>query len=87
VLLLNPSAVLIVYPNNNADPMLQKEIFERIDAMLRTGMSVIIFSNNIQDTLSVCSRLVIFSKSRVVSYMKREEALSEDMPDLIARYS
>ena len=71
--LYNPSILFCVQPCNGADMYLRKHIVDLLYELKKKGITIIIFSLNIEDSLAVADRLLILKSGQITnSYEKKE---------------
>jgi len=73
----HPKVLLLHEPTQGVDAGAKKEIFELIRAASDEGLSVIIFSSDIEEIVNVCHRVLILDHGSVVAEIPQHQ-LSED---------
>ncbi len=71
--LFNPRILFCVQPCNGVDMYLRKHIVDLLYKLKKKGITIVIFSLNIEDSLAVADRLLILKDGRIInSYDKSE---------------
>ncbi len=71
--LYNPKILFCVQPCNGADMYLRKHIVDLLYELKKKGITIVIFSLNIEDSLAVADRLFILKDGQIInSYDKNE---------------
>lgn len=72
--------VLIVdEPTRGIDVGAKSEIYDLLDQLAKTGLTVIIMSSEIQEILSICDRIYVMKHGRISAEYKIEDATQEKL--------
>ena len=73
-LVMQPKLIILDEPTEGIMPILVKEIRREIDAVRKTGVSILLVEQNIKTALSLCSRVYLMEKGLIA-----HEASSTDL--------
>jgi ABC-type sugar transport system ATPase subunit len=79
-----PSIFLLDEPTRGVDVYAKSEVYQILNSMANEGVSVLIFSSELEELLEVCDDIVILKKGNIVDIVKAEET---DKHTLLAKIS
>ena len=83
-LMINPKLVLLDEPSLGLAPIVVKEMFEIIESVAETGVSILLVEQNLKQALGVASRGYVLETGRIAMQGKSEELLND--PKVQAAY-
>ncbi|RFU61001.1 sugar ABC transporter ATP-binding protein [Bacillus sp. V59.32b] len=76
--LLDKYKILILEePTRGVDVGAKMEIYQEINKLLKTDLSIIMVSSEMPELLGMCDRILVFSDGRITAELDREEATEE----------
>jgi branched-chain amino acid transport system ATP-binding protein len=78
-LMMEPSLLLLDEPSAGLSPSMQDEVFERIDAINRAGVSILIVEQNAHKALRICHRGYVLDQGVVAHTGTGAELISDPM--------
>lgn len=83
-LMLNPVLLILDEATEGLAPLIRQEIWNRLERLKETGLSILLIDKNIEDLARIADRHYVIEKGRVV-WEGESAALMKD-PDLKMRY-
>ena len=74
-----PAVLILNDPTRGVDVGAKVEIYALCDQLAREGMALLFSSSEIEETLGVCDRVLVFYKGRVIREFARGEATKADV--------
>jgi ABC-type sugar transport system ATPase subunit len=71
-------------PTRGVDIGAKSEIYALCDRLARGGMALLFTSSEIEETLGVCDRVLVFYKGRIIRSITRGEASKADVMHWVA---
>lgn len=78
-LMMEPSLMLLDEPSAGLSPAMQDEVFERIDAINRDGVSILIVEQNAHKALRICHRGYVLDQGVVAHTGTGDELIADPM--------
>jgi ABC-type sugar transport system ATPase subunit len=79
-----PEILILNDPTRGIDVGAKSEIYALCDELARGGLALLFTSSEIEETLGVCDRIIVFHKGRVIREFARGEASKADVLHWIA---
>ena len=79
-----PEILILNDPTRGIDVGAKSEIYALCDELARGGLALLFTSSEIEETLGVCDRILVFHKGRVIREFARGEASKADVLHWIA---
>ncbi|MBW3609063.1 MAG: ATP-binding cassette domain-containing protein, partial [Actinobacteria bacterium] len=79
-----PNALVLEEPTRGVDIGAKSEIFGLCDRLARQGMALLFSSSEIEETLGVCDRVLVFYKGLIIREFARGEATKADVMHWVA---
>ena len=83
-LMINPKMVLLDEPSLGLAPIVVKEMFEIIERVAQTGVSILLVEQNLKQALGVASRGYVLETGRIAMQGRSEDLLND--PEVQAAY-
>lgn len=71
--LYNPNVLICIQPFTEADMHLRKHIVDLLFQLKKKGITIIIFSQNLEDSLAVADRMLVFEEGQIVKTYEKNE--------------
>lgn len=75
----NPSLILMDEPTRGIDIGAKADIYKHITKMANEGKSVLVFSSELEELLSICDRILVLCKGEIVGEKTAQEATTESL--------
>lgn len=75
----NPDIILLDEPTRGIDIGAKVEIYRLITQMADSGKSILVFSSELEELLSICDRILVLCKGNIVGEKATQEATSESL--------
>ena len=69
-----PQILFLDEPTQGIDIGAKNEIYDIIDTLAKSGVSIVMVSSEMQETIRLCDRIVILYEGRVTGEVTHEEA-------------
>ena len=79
-----PEILILNDPTRGIDVGAKSEIYALCDELARHGLALLFTSSEIEETLGVCDRILVFHKGRVIREFARGEATKTDVMHWVA---
>ena len=79
-----PTVLILNDPTRGVDIGAKSEIYALCDRLARGGMALLFTSSEIEETLGVCDRVLVFYKGRIIRSIARGEASKADVMHWVA---
>jgi ABC-type sugar transport system ATPase subunit len=79
-----PEILILNDPTRGVDVGAKSEIYALCDQLARDGLALLFTSSEIEETLGVCDRVLVFYKGRVIREFARGEATKADVMHWVA---
>jgi ABC-type sugar transport system ATPase subunit len=79
-----PEILILNDPTRGIDVGAKSEIYVLCDELARQGLALLFTSSEIEETLGVCDRILVFHKGRVIREFTRGEATKADVMHWVA---
>lgn len=79
-----PEILILNDPTRGIDVGAKSEIYALCDELARSGLALLFTSSEIEETLGVCDRILVFHRGRVIREFARGEATKADVMHWIA---
>jgi ABC-type sugar transport system ATPase subunit len=79
-----PEILILNDPTRGIDVGAKSEIYFLCDELARQGLALLFTSSEIEETLGVCDRILVFHKGRVIREFARGEATKADVMHWVA---
>ena len=79
-----PEILILNDPTRGIDVGAKSEIYALCDELARQGLALLFTSSEIEETLGVCDRILVFHKGRVIREFARGEATKADVMHWVA---
>jgi ABC-type sugar transport system ATPase subunit len=79
-----PEILILNDPTRGIDVGAKSEIYVLCDELARQGLALLFTSSEIEETLGVCDRILVFHKGRVIRAFTRGEATKADVMHWVA---
>jgi ABC-type sugar transport system ATPase subunit len=79
-----PEILILNDPTRGIDVGAKTEIYALCDELARQGLALLFTSSEIEETLGVCDRVLVFHKGRVIREFARGEASKADVMEWVA---
>ncbi|MCA9878276.1 MAG: sugar ABC transporter ATP-binding protein, partial [Thermomicrobiales bacterium] len=79
-----PEILILNDPTRGIDVGAKSEIYALCDELARSGLALLFTSSEIEETLGVCDRILVFHKGRIIREFARGEATKADVMHWIA---
>lgn len=79
-----PEILILNDPTRGVDVGAKSEIYALCDQLAREGLALLFTSSEIEETLGVCDRILVFYKGRVIREFVRGEATKADVMHWVA---
>jgi len=79
-----PEILILNDPTRGVDVGAKSEIYTLCDELAREGLALLFTSSEIEETLGVCDRILVFHKGRVIREFARGEATKADVMHWVA---
>jgi ABC-type sugar transport system ATPase subunit len=79
-----PEILILNDPTRGIDVGAKSEIYVLCDELARQGLALLFTSSEIEETLGVCDRILVFHKGRVIREFRRGEATKADVMHWVA---
>jgi ABC-type sugar transport system ATPase subunit len=79
-----PEILILNDPTRGIDVGAKSEIYALCDELARRGLALLFTSSEIEETLGVCDRVLVFHKGRVIREFTRGEATKADVMHWVA---
>jgi ABC-type sugar transport system ATPase subunit len=79
-----PEILILNDPTRGVDVGAKSEIYALCDQLARTGLALLFTSSEIEETLGVCDRILVFHKGRIIREFARGEASKADVMHWVA---
>ena len=79
-----PEILILNDPTRGIDVGAKSEIYSLCDELARQGLALLFTSSEIEETLGVCDRILVFHKGRVIREFARGEATKADVMHWVA---
>lgn len=79
-----PEILILNDPTRGIDVGAKSEIYALCDELARSGLALLFTSSEIEETLGVCDRILVFHKGKVIREFARGEATKADVMHWIA---
>ena len=79
-----PEILILNDPTRGIDVGAKSEIYNLCDELARQGLALLFTSSEIEETLGVCDRVLVFHKGRVIREFHRGEATKADVMRWVA---
>lgn len=83
-LLSHPKILFLDEPTQGIDIGAKNEIYEIIDEMVRQGASVIMVSSEMQETISLCDRILVMYEGEIAGELCHKDATEQNIVTLMA---
>ncbi|GHV85241.1 ribose import ATP-binding protein RbsA [Spirochaetia bacterium] len=74
----NPEIVIINEPTRGIDVGAKGEIHKFILSLIKTGLSVIVFSSEMPELISLCDRVIVMSKNRISGEVSKGSGMTQE---------
>ncbi|HOI46610.1 MAG TPA: ABC transporter ATP-binding protein [Bacilli bacterium] len=68
-----PRLLLLDEPTNGLDPLMQKVLFNHLEAINKKGVTIFLSSHNLEDVQRYCSRVAIIKEGRIIDVKKIDQ--------------
>lgn len=75
----NPDIILLDEPTRGIDIGAKVEIYRLITQMAESGKSILVFSSEMEELLSICDRILVLCKGNVVGEKAAQDATTENL--------
>jgi len=65
-LLTNPSVLILDEPTRGVDMATRAEIYQKIDELARSGISILMVSSDLSEAISMADRILVMREGRIV---------------------
>jgi ABC-type sugar transport system ATPase subunit len=79
-----PEILILNDPTRGIDVGAKSEIYFLCDELARQGLALLFTSSEIEETIGVCDRILVFHKGRVIREFARGEATKADVMHWVA---
>ena len=79
-----PEILILNDPTRGIDVGAKSEIYALCDELARSGLALLFTSSEIEETLGVCDRVLVFYKGRIIREFARGEATKADVMHWVA---
>jgi ribose transport system ATP-binding protein len=79
-----PEILILNDPTRGIDVGAKSEIYALCDELAREGLALLFTSSEIEETLGVCDRVLVFHRGRVIREFARGEATKADVMNWVA---
>jgi ribose transport system ATP-binding protein len=79
-----PEILILNDPTRGIDVGAKSEIYALCDELARQGLALLFTSSEIEETIGVCDRLLVFHKGRIIREFARGEATKADVMHWVA---
>jgi ABC-type sugar transport system ATPase subunit len=79
-----PEILILNDPTRGIDVGAKSEIYNLCDELARQGLALLFTSSEIEETLGVCDRILVFHKGRIIREFARGEASKADVMHWVA---
>ena len=79
-----PTILILNDPTRGVDIGAKSEIYALCDRLARAGMALLFTSSEIEETIGVCDRVLVFYKGRIIREFARGEASKADVMHWVA---
>jgi ABC-type sugar transport system ATPase subunit len=79
-----PEILILNDPTRGIDVGAKSEIYALCDELARAGLALLFTSSEIEETLGVCDRILVFHKGRIIREFARGEATKADVMHWVA---
>lgn len=80
----HPTVLFLDEPTQGIDIGAKNEIYEIIDEMIRQGASVIMVSSEMQETISLCDRILVMYEGEIAGEVYHKDATEQNIVTLMA---
>ncbi len=78
-LLTRPRLLLLDEPTRGIDIAAKQEIYQKIDALAREGLALIVVSSEMEELRGICDRILVLHQGRITGRFRREEGTAEQI--------
>jgi ABC-type sugar transport system ATPase subunit len=79
-----PEILILNDPTRGIDVGAKSEIYALCDELARAGLALLFTSSEVEETLGVCDRILVFHKGRIIREFARGEATKADVMEWVA---
>ena len=83
----NPRILFLDEPTQGIDVGAKNEIYEIIDQLAASGVSVIMVSSEMQENISLCDRIVVLYEGRVTGTVAHKDATEHNIIRYMSGYA
>ena len=80
----HPRILFLDEPTQGIDIGAKNEIYEIIDGMIHNGASVIMVSSEMQETISLCDRILVMYEGEIAGELMHKDATEQNIVTLMA---
>lgn len=78
ILVMQPEIIILDEPTSQLDPQGAKEVFSVVDALAKSGKTVIMIEQKIEKIAQYCDRIMLMDEGKILCFDKPEVVLSRD---------
>ncbi|WP_437230613.1 sugar ABC transporter ATP-binding protein [Planctomicrobium sp. SH661] len=83
----NPKVLLLDDPTRGIDVGAKAELYQLIDRLCRSGLSIIVTSSELPELITLCDRILVLCEGRLTGELKRGEFSEERIMELATQTS
>ena len=76
---VNPQILIVDEPTSGIDVGAKSEIYHLLNALTRSGTSIILISSDLPELIGICDRILVFRQGRITANLNRDQFSEEEI--------